>query len=386
MNDQSNVPATAAEAKPPSQAAVLRHQLDGMNDQFKAALPAHIPVERFARVVMTAVQANPDLMRCDRRSLFQACMKAAQDGLLPDGREGAIVVRKARDGFTANWQVMIAGIRKKARNSGEIATWDAHIVRKGDHFQFQLGDNPQINHTYDLSTERGDIVGAYSVCTLKDGQKSYEVMTIGEIRAIRDRSDAWKAYKAGKIKSTPWSTDEGEMARKTVARRHSKVLPMSTDLDDLIRRDDDLYDFRETREETHADRPRSLAGRLDALAAPPVVEEGETIDAETGEITAGTDADDAPDYSTGEADAPEPPPVEGDAPTTASDVQGDKSPIEEWTEEQCKAYGRKAHSRGMARKAAVPPHLREEGQESRAAAVLAGFDEAKRAKEPAEPA
>jgi recombination protein RecT len=33
------------------------------------------------------------------------------------------------------------------------------------------------------------------------------------------------------------------MAKKTVARRHSKVLPMSTDLDDLIRRDDELYDM-----------------------------------------------------------------------------------------------------------------------------------------------
>jgi recombination protein RecT len=85
------------------------------------------------------------------------------------------------------------------------------------------------------------LIGAYSVAVLKDGSKSYEVMSIEEIRALRDRSQAWKAFKANKIKSTPWSTDEAEMARKTVAKRHAKQLPSSADLDDLIRRDDHLY-------------------------------------------------------------------------------------------------------------------------------------------------
>lgn len=261
--------------------AVLRHQLGNMAEEFKAALPAHIPVERFARILMTAIQNNPELMEVERRSLWNAAMRAAQDGLLPDGREGAMVVRRDPNrGKTANWQPMIAGVRKKARNSGEIATWDAHVVRAGDNFQFQLGDNPQINHSYDLSTERGDIIGAYSVCLLQDGSKSYEVMSIAEIHAIRDKTDAWKAFKADKIKSTPWADHEGEMCRKTVARRHSKVLPMSTDLDDLIRRDDELYDLAGARDDAQQIRPRSLAGRLDTLArlpepeAPPPAADG----------------------------------------------------------------------------------------------------------------
>ena len=252
--------------------AVLRHQLDHMSDEFKAALPAQIPVDRFARVLMTAVQNNPELLyEVERRSLWNAAMRAAQDGLLPDGREGAIVVRRDRQrGKVANWQPMIAGIRKKARNSGEIATWDAHVVCAGDSFQFQLGDNPQVHHSYDLTTPRGEIIGAYSVCIMKDGTKSYEVMTIAEIHAIRDKTDAWKAFAAGKIKSTPWADYEAEMCRKTVARRHSKVLPMSTDLDDLIRRDDDRDDQAEERQEMPA-RPalRSITEKLDALASQP---------------------------------------------------------------------------------------------------------------------
>ena len=330
----------------PHPIAVFRHELDAMGDQFRAALPAHIPAERFARVVATAVQNNPELLECNRTSLWNAAMRAAQDGLLPDGREGAMVVRRDYSkGKVANWQPMIAGIRKKARNSGEIATWDAHIVRQGDHFQFQLGDNPQVNHTYDLSTERGPIIGAYSVCTLKDGQKSYEVMTIGEIHAIRDRSDAWKAFKAGKIKSTPWASDEGEMCRKTVARRHAKVLPMSTDLDDLIRRDDDLYDFKGAREEATSERPKSLASRLDALAAPP-----QTIDGQ-----AAADDDDA---GGDDAGGREPGPTTDDTTAGGADDASDAKPYAEWNEADCRAYGRSAYQRKMTEKAAVPPDLR----------------------------
>ena len=41
-----------------------------------------------------------------------------------------------------------------------------------------------------------------------------------------------------------WRNSFDEAAKKTLARRHAKVLPMSTDLDDLLRRDDELYDLK----------------------------------------------------------------------------------------------------------------------------------------------
>lgn len=305
----------------PAPIVEFKASLDQREEQFKAALPAHIPVERFMRVVLTAAQRNPELLDCDRRSLFNAAMIAAQDGLLPDGREGAMVVRKSKTGKTANWQPMIAGLRKKARNSGEISTWDAHLVRAGDHFQFQLGDAPQVNHTYDLSKPRGDVIGAYSVAVMKDGSKSYEVMSIDEIRAIRDRSDAWKAFKAGYIKSTPWSTDEGEMARKTVARRHSKVLPMSTDLDDLIRRDDDLYDMASASDRVEAkERPRGLAARLDALAPGPAqaAQIAPPHDPATGEIVDREPAGDAPAQESAAAAQPAAPDAGAQRPPIAA--------------------------------------------------------------------
>jgi recombination protein RecT len=250
----------------PREIEVVRDQLTSLEGQLEAALPAHIPVERFNRVVMTAIQNNMDLLRCDRKSLFNACMKAAQDGLLPDGREGAIVPYKGE----ATWMPMIGGIRKKVRNSGEISSWDVHAVYENDLFEFELGDDPYIKHRPALSN-KGKLIAVYSVAVLKGGEKSRDVMSIEDVEKIRAKS---------RSKNGPWAdpTFYPEMAKKTVARRHSKVLPMSSDLDDLIRRDDALYDLKGA-SDTEVKGPRlSMTAALDQLAGPSIDRDADDAD------------------------------------------------------------------------------------------------------------
>jgi recombination protein RecT len=256
----------------------LRDDLGRMQDQFKFALPAHIPAERFVRVVMTAVQRNPKLLRCTRQSFFNACMSAANDGLLPDGREGAIVPYGDDEGGgsrseNAQWLPMTQGLRKKVRNSGALTDWNVQVVQQGDEFDYALGDNPFIHHK---PSPRGGrtrpVLFAYSIATYPDGSKSREVMNIDQIEDIRKKSKARKG---------PWSDPVffPEMCRKTVARLHSKQLPMSTDLDRLMQRDDALYDFAGAGDQRKpiapSQRPESVAAALDtfggavASVAPP---------------------------------------------------------------------------------------------------------------------
>ena len=277
----------------------FRAEAAAMEAQFRMALPKQIPADRFGRVVQTAVQNNPALMKVERRSLWNAVMKAAHDGLLPDGREAALVVyRDKRRGDIAQYMPMIAGLRKKVRNSGDLEDWSVQVVRMNDLFEHELGDHPFIRHAPNLD-DPGAFRGVYSIATLKGGAKSYEIMNKAQVDAIRERSRA--------AASGPWVTDYEEMARKTVARRHAKVLPMSTDLDDLLRRDDDLDGEEADSGPEMAPaaalarpRPASIAARLDAVVRPPVpsssgvpgdsedpsagVDDGDTIDQETGEI------------------------------------------------------------------------------------------------------
>ena len=145
--------------------AVLQQQLEGerMAEQLKMALPAHMPVQKFQRVAITAIAKNMDLIGADRQSLFTACVEAASDGLLPNGKEAALVIYNTKvssRGQPDKWikkvqyMPMIAGLYKKARNSGEIAMLDSHVVYRRDHFDYALGLDPRRAH-HQLRQRRG---------------------------------------------------------------------------------------------------------------------------------------------------------------------------------------------------------------------------------------
>jgi recombination protein RecT len=206
-----------------------------MTGQFEAVLPKQIPVDRFVRTVITAVQMQPELLEADRRSLFSSCMKAAQDGLLIDGREAALSIFKSRDSGikTVTYMPMVGGMMKKIRQSGEISTIRAHAVHQGDEFDFELGDNERIYHKPNL-TNQGNPVAVYAIAKFKDGDIQREVMSLAQVERIR--------AKATGIGKKCWETDWGEMAKKTVIRRLAKRLPSSTDLDQVLASENANYE------------------------------------------------------------------------------------------------------------------------------------------------
>lgn len=206
----------------------IRNTLGGMGAQFKAVLPSQQHVDRFIRVVMTAVQQNVDLLTADRMSFYAACMRCAQDGLMPDGREAALVIYADK----VSYQPMVEGMFKKLRNSGEIVgAPKVHVWKEHDEFRYVLGDEEKIIHVPKIG-DRGKTMGAYSIVKLKSGDTSREVMSFDDIMKIKSRS---------RQQNGPWKTDEDEMCRKTVFRRHYKRLPKSSDLDNVLAVDDEGF-------------------------------------------------------------------------------------------------------------------------------------------------
>jgi recombination protein RecT len=262
-------------SQPSNPVAVIRQNLAAMAPEFKAALPAHVSVEKFSRVAMTAIQNNPALQNADRRSLFGAVVRLAQDGLLPDGREAALVLF----GNKAQAMPMIAGVLKKIRQSGEVAKISAQVVYENDHFLVKYGFDEDVEHNPPaLDKPRGKPIGAYATAVLKDGSQLLEVMSYDEIEQVRAVSRA--------SKNGPWVQWWGEMARKTVMRRLSKRLPMSTDLEDeVFSRDETLAHVEDKREfEVIEGGAAAPVSRLDALEHHIEDEGEETIDAETAEV------------------------------------------------------------------------------------------------------
>lgn len=244
-----------------SPANVIRQNLVAMAPSFKSALPAHISVEKFTRVAQTAIIGNPDLMEADRQTLFAACVRLAQDGLLPDGREAALVIFNAKDKSSGGWtkkvqaMPMIAGVLKKLRQSGEVAKISAQVVYENDEFVVSYGFDEDVTHRPpSLDKPRGKPIGAYATAILKDGSRLLEVMSLEEIEKVRNVSRS-------KDKG-PWVEWFSEMARKTVMRRLSKRLPMSTDIEDSFDRDETMAHEQPVIEQMPEQPPMN---RLDAL-------------------------------------------------------------------------------------------------------------------------
>lgn len=145
-----------------------------MEGEFAAALPKHIPSERFTRNAITVINSNPELLGqdVDKRSLYGSVMKAAQHGLIVDGREAALVsfFSKKEGKRVVQYIPMVEGIMKLVRNSGEVSVISVHVVKENDSFDYELGDSERILHKPAL-TNRGKTIGAYSIVTFKDGEK-----------------------------------------------------------------------------------------------------------------------------------------------------------------------------------------------------------------------
>lgn len=207
---------------------VLRKQLSNL-PEIASNLPSTISPDKFRNVVVTAANLSPDLLNADRRSLLGACVKCAADGLVPDGREAALVIM----GGKVSYMPMVAGVLKRARNSGEIASLIAQVVHERDRFVWRPCDAeaPVEHETPPLTEERGKPIGAYAIARLKDGSVVAEVMNHAEIEKVRNVSRSKG--------NGPWVQWWDQMARKTVIRRLSKYLPMdAAPMEALLRRDD----------------------------------------------------------------------------------------------------------------------------------------------------
>lgn len=262
---QANTLPAPVEQKPPT----LRDHVARMQTEFAKSLPGHITPERFVRTAQTAVALTRNIEKVKNpQSLLAACSKAAADGLILDGREAALVVDYNGD---VQYRPMMRGLLKLAYNSGEVKGIVVEIARKGDLFRHSPTNLSQpIDHEINHEAERGEPHTIYALAELKDGGIVHEVMSVADVNRIRDRSDAYKAFKANKIKSTPWSTDWSEMARKTVFRRLSKYLPSSSDkssFQQAVERIDEDFHFGAAADDTAAAAARPSAKKRGGAAA-----------------------------------------------------------------------------------------------------------------------
>lgn len=211
--------------------AIIANDIYAQRESFAAVLcePA-INFDREAGFAVQAMQNNDFLAKIaisNRQSVVNAVNNIASIGisLNPAKKQAYLVPRDGRVCLDISYM----GLVDLATSTGSIRWAQAELVHANDHFELNGIDSAPTHQFNPFSPERGEVVGAYVVVKTCDGDYLTTTMSRADIDSIMKRS---QSFKSGK--SSPWKTDYGEMAKKTVVKRAYKYWPKTDRLDQAI--------------------------------------------------------------------------------------------------------------------------------------------------------
>ena len=247
-------------------------QLDARAAALVELLPDEAAALRFRRVVIQALGKNPDLLQCTPDSVVGAVFEAAAMGLEPTGAAGGAhlvpynvnIGTKQNPHYEKRAQLIpdYRGIIRLVTKPGsDVISMEARVVKEGDLFEYQLGSDAWVKHTPSLAAGRS-------------GKATTHVYSIARLRAggpplvdVEDRAGIERIQKRGKGSSTfsPWDSDWDEMGKKSLIKRHAKVLPVRPEVRSILIREDELDAPEPTHSESSgSSRAARLGSRLRA--------------------------------------------------------------------------------------------------------------------------
>lgn len=169
---------------------------------------------------MQVFEGNSYLQGMEANTVKNSLVNIALTGLTlnPVMKQAYLVPRKGKCCVDPSYQ----GLIKIATDTGSVKSIKAKPVFSNEPFEIEQGTHGFVKHGICKDGNKGKRIGAYSIAVLNDGSDHVEWMYEAELMGIRARSESVKAKK-----TSPWDTDEDEMVRKTVVKRHWKYLPKS---------------------------------------------------------------------------------------------------------------------------------------------------------------
>ncbi len=210
---------------------IISNYVYGAEDAFSSVLvDRSLNFEREAGFAIQALTANDYAMGMavkNKQSVINAVTNIAAIGisLNPSKRQAYLVPRDGKICLDISYM----GLMDLAMSTGSILWAQAELVYEQDGFALNGFDKPPTHQYNPFAKDRGAIVGVYVVVKTPDGDYLTDCMSKDEIDAIMNRS---QSVKSGK--SSPWKTDYGEMAKKTVVKRAYKYWPKTDRLDKAI--------------------------------------------------------------------------------------------------------------------------------------------------------
>jgi recombination protein RecT len=197
-----------------------------MQEVIRKTLPANVSQESFTQAAVAALKRNPQVFeKCDRASIYNAIVDAARDGLMPDGRQGALVAY----GNVCKFLIMPDGIIDKLAKLGITAY--AASVYEGEKIRIWNDDRGQhIEHEPSTFGARGARIGAYAVGHVRSTGATYiEAVNTDDLRSIRAASRS--KDKNGNVVGA-WNDWPDRMEQKSALHRLERRLPNVRSTDD----------------------------------------------------------------------------------------------------------------------------------------------------------
>ncbi len=214
-------------AEKPNAMTLIQKVFEDRKDKLAGLLPKHLTPERLTAVALSCIGKTEKLQQCTAASLYNALRIAAEVGLEPGSALGHLYL--VPYGAECTPIIGFKGYVELMWRTGLYKSLDVDVVYEGDEFRRVKGFKPVFKHVPAVDENgRGKIIGAYFLAEFVAGGKQVTWMSISDIHKIRDRSKA--------AKSGPWVTDYEEMVKKTVIRRATKLLPLSSEKVDASQR------------------------------------------------------------------------------------------------------------------------------------------------------
>ena len=249
-----------------NQLALIQKDLAEQLAPAKAILPSHVSFEKFTNAAAVALATNADLFDADRQSVINALSSCAKDGLIPDGREAALVVYKTslpngQRVRRAQYLPMIDGVMKRVRQSGEVSIIATRVLYKNDKFRVWMDENGEHIFYEPNMLDRGEMIGAFAYAKMRSGELQFEVMNIEDIEKVRAASK--------NSSSGPWVNWYESMSRKSVMHRLGRRLPNNSEIMEMLERGQEMV-WQKEKDVTPAVRATIVATELakEPAAAP----------------------------------------------------------------------------------------------------------------------
>lgn len=195
-----------------------RKELNSAYVKFETLNPERAKTE--LGFAMQIFETNTYLQKCDAKSIFNAVVNVARTSITlnPVMRLAYLIPRKNKCVLEFSYMGLVAMLR----DNNCIKSISAVIVFEDEEFEHDIASNcikhkPKYAKTEQEHNAR-EMIGCYSRATLPNGEIVYEFMPMWEIDKIRRLSDGSSS------KYSAWNTWRDEMIKKSVIKRHFKML------------------------------------------------------------------------------------------------------------------------------------------------------------------